>query len=204
MEAAHLIAFNVALLAAWSIPGPAMLYALRTGLASGRSAGIAAGMGLGAVATVWTLAALLGLDTLFTVFPWAYALLKTGGALYLLWIAIATWRAAAQPLEADVPDPARRLWRAARTGALLNLGNPKSVLFAAAVLVVIFPPGLGAGEIALVALNHFVLETLLYAGLALIVSTPAVSRRYLALKAWIDRGAALVMGGLGLRLLWDR
>lgn len=204
MELSHILAFNAALLAAWIAPGPAMLYALRTSLASGRAAGIAAGVGLGAVAALWTLAALLGLDALFAMFPWAYAGLKAGGALYLIWIAVQTWRSAGVPVGTEGPDGARRLGRAAARGALLNIGNPKSVLFAAAVLVVIFPPGLTAGEMAVVTLNHFGLEVALYAALAAVVSTPAVSRRYLALKLWLDRVSAAVMGGLGLRLLLDR
>jgi threonine/homoserine/homoserine lactone efflux protein len=204
MELSHILAFNAALLAAWIAPGPAMLYALRTSLAYGRAAGVAAGVGLGAVACLWTLAALLGLDALFAMFPWAYTVLKVGGALYLIWIAVQTWRSAGAPIDAEGPDTARRLGRAAVRGALLNIGNPKSVLFAAAVLVVIFPPGLTAGEMAVVTLNHFGLEVALYAMLAAVVSTPAVSRRYLALKLWLDRASAAVMGGLGLRLLLDR
>jgi threonine/homoserine/homoserine lactone efflux protein len=204
MELSHILAFNAALLAAWIAPGPAMLYALRTSLAYGRAAGIAAGVGLGAVACLWTLAALLGLDAVFAAFPWAYTVLKVGGALYLIWIAVQTWRSAGAPVAAEGPDTVRRLGRAAARGALLNIGNPKSVLFAAAVLVVIFPPGLTAGEMAVVTLNHFGLEVALYAALAAVVSTPAVSRRYLALKLWLDRVSAAVMGGLGLRLLLDR
>jgi threonine/homoserine/homoserine lactone efflux protein len=204
MELSHILAFNAALLAAWIAPGPAMIYALRTSLAHGRAAGIAAGVGLGAVASLWTLAALLGLDALFTVFPWAYTVLKVGGALYLIWIAVQTWRSAGAPVAADGPDAVRRLGRSAARGALLNIGNPKSVLFAAAVLVVIFPPGLSPAEMAVVTLNHFGLEVALYAALAAVVSTPAVSRRYLALKLWLDRVSAAVMGALGLRLLLDR
>lgn len=204
MEAGHLIAFNAALLAAWIAPGPAMLYALRTALVSGRAAGFAAGVGLGAVASLWTLAALLGLDALFEAFPWAYAALKTAGALYLIWIAWGTWRAAGRPVAEPGADAARHVRRAALNGALLNVGNPKSVLFAAAVLVVIFPPDLGAAEMAVVTLNHFGLEVLLYGALAAAVSTPAMSRRYLAFKAWLDRVSAAVMGALGLRLLFER
>jgi threonine/homoserine/homoserine lactone efflux protein len=204
VELSHILAFNAALLAAWIAPGPAMLYALRTSLAYGRAAGIAAGVGLGAVACLWTLAALLGLDALFAMFPWAYTVLKVGGSLYLIWIAVQTWRSAGAPVGTEGPDTVRRLVRAAARGALLNIGNPKSVLFAAAVLAVIFPPGLTAGEMAFVTLNHFGLEVALYGMLAAVVSTPAVSRRYLALKLWLDRVSAAVMGGLGLRLLLDR
>ena len=197
---AEVAAFNLALLAAWCAPGPAMLYFLKTALSSGRSAGMAAGAGTATAAAMWTLAALLGLDALFALFPWAYGALKLFGAGYLFWIAWTTWRGAGAPIGAD---PAARR-RAFRGGLILNLGNPKAVLFAAAVLVVIFPPDMGAAGIAFVALNHLALELVLYAALAAAIATPTVSRRYLALKPWLDRGAAVVMGALGLRLLLER
>jgi len=195
-----LLAFNAVLAAALLSPGPALLFALRTALADGRASGIAAGLGLGAVAAGWTLAALLGLEAVFTVFPWAYALLKTAGAIYLLYIAFATWRGAK-----DVVGPsARPRGRAFVDGALINLGNPKSVLFAASVLVVIFPKGLGVGDIALIVANHALVEWLFYGVFALLLSGASARRAYLGTKPVIDRGAALLMGALGLKLLLDR
>lgn len=194
-----LLAFNATLFVAWIVPGPAALVAIRTTLAEGRGAGIMAGLGLAAVAALWTLAALLGLEAVFAVAPWSATVLRVGGALYLIWIAWATWRGARAPLPEGRAAGAG--WRAFRRGALVNLGNPKSILFAAAVLVVIFPPGLSSAEVALVVANHLALEAALYALLALGMGTAPVRRAYGRAKAWIDRAAAVVIGGLGLRLL---
>ena len=94
MDAEHLLAFNLALLAAIASPGPALLYALRMTLGGGRAAGIATGCGLAVMAATWTLMALLGLDGLFRLFPWAYTAFKIAGALYLLYVAWTTWRGA--------------------------------------------------------------------------------------------------------------
>jgi len=201
MTALDLLAFNAVLAAAILSPGPALLFALRTALADGRAAGIAAGMGLGAVAAGWTLAALAGLEAVFTLFPWAYAALRTGGAAYLLWIAWGTWRAARLPVAAA---PARPRGRAFLDGALINLGNPKSVLFAASVLVVVFPKGLSATEIALIALNHLAVEWMFYTAFAVALSGAPARRAYVGAKPWIDRAAAVLLGALGLRLLTDR
>ena len=54
MALTHLVAFNIALLAAIASPGPALLMALKTTLGAGRSAGIAVGAGLRLVAALWT------------------------------------------------------------------------------------------------------------------------------------------------------
>ena len=200
MSIEHLLAFNVALLAAIASPGPALLVALRTTLSAGRRAGVAIGCGLGLMAALWTAMALLGLEAVFELFPWAYTAAKVGGALYLLYIAYGMWRGARAAVETTAQPAANAL----RQGFLINLLNPKSVLFAAAVLVVVFPPGLSAIEIGVVVLNHLVVELCFYTGLAFVMSTPAISRRYLQAKLYIDRTASVVLGALGVRLLTDR
>jgi len=151
---AHLIAFNAVLIVSILSPGAAFLMAVRSSIANGRRAGLATGLGLGVMASLWTLAALLGMDALFALFPWAFAILKIGGALYLIYLAVKTWRGADTPVTAAPKAQSR----AFIDGVLVNLGNPKSVLFAAAVLVVIFPPGLKPHEIAFITLNHLALE----------------------------------------------
>jgi len=198
MTTEHLIAFNLALLVAIASPGPALLVAIQTTLSEGRRPGIAIGCGLGLMAATWTLMALLGLDLVFDVFPWAYTVAKIAGALYLIWVAWRIWSSAAEPITGQV----RPRHLAFRDGILINALNPKSVLFAAAILVVIFPPDLSIGETLLIALNHLVVEVLFYSALAMAMSTRATRDRYLAAKVYLDRTAAVVLGAIGLRLLF--
>ena len=197
---ADLVAFNAVLIAAIMAPGAALLYFIKTTVASGRAAGMATGLGLGTMAALWTLAALLGLETVFTLFPWAYTALKIGGALYLIWIAVQTWRQARDPLG-DSPTPHGK---AILSGLLLNMGNPKSMLFAAAVIVVVFPQGLGAIDIAVIVLNHWLLELAFYAIFATLLGPPRARRGYLGLKPVFDRIAATLLGALGIRLILER
>ncbi len=201
MEITHLIAFNIALLAALLSPGPAMLMAMRTTLSAGRRAGILFGLGLGAVAAGWTAAALMGLNVIFQMFPLAYTGLKLAGAAYLIWLAIATWRRAPDPVAETGATPAGN---SVLAGALVNLANPKSVLFASAVLLVIFPPDMTLGGKMIVVVNQFLIEALAYALLAMLLSTGPARKGVLRLKPWLDRITAIVLGTLGLRLLLDR
>lgn len=200
MPLEHLIAFNAVLIVSILSPGAAFLMAVRSSVANGRRAGIATGFGLGLMASLWTLAALLGMDALFALFPWAFAMLKFGGAAYLIYLAVLTWRGARQPITST---PKHR-GRAFIDGFLVNLGNPKSVLFAAAVLVVVFPPNLPARDILIIWLNHLTLEIAFYTGCAFILSAPAARTGYLRAKPFLDRAAALILGGLGLKLLLQR
>lgn len=200
MTIEHLIAFNIALFAAIASPGPALLVAIQTTLKSGRVSGIAIGGGLGLMAAAWTMMALLGLEAVFQIVPWAYAAARIVGAVYLLYIAWGMWQGARSKLEQTI-RPARHAFQ---QGVLINVTNPKSVLFAAAVLIVIFPAEMTLFENAVVVLNHLVIELLFYTALAVGVSTEAVSRMYLRAKVYIDRVAAVVLGALGIRLLLGR
>lgn len=200
MELSHLIAFNLTLLAAIASPGPAMLYFIRTTLSSGRITGLYTVWGLGVMAATWSALAFMGLDAIFTLFPWAFVILKTIGALYLLWIAYQTWKHARSPLG-DAPIPAARAFWG---GVLVNLSNPKSVLFAGAVIMVIFPQGMAISDKVLIVANHLIIELIVGSILVLAFSTKHISAGYLRAKPALDRLAASVLGLLGLRLLLSR
>jgi threonine/homoserine/homoserine lactone efflux protein len=202
MDLTHIIAFNATLLAAILSPGPAMLMSIRASLAGGFRQGFIVGLGLATMAATWTLLALLGLDGIFALFPWAYVTLKIAGALYLIWIAVQTWRNARRPIGDDVQDT--KQGKSFVAGLTVNLANPKSVLFASAVLLVIFPQDITLADKAFVVANHFIVEVICYSGLAMLLSTPAARDSYLRAKTVMDRSAAGVMGTLGLRLLLDR
>jgi threonine/homoserine/homoserine lactone efflux protein len=200
MSLESLLAFNLVLMAAIASPGAALLYFIKTCVSAGRSAGLATGAGLALMACLWTLAALLGLESLFRLFPWAYTALKIAGAAYLIWIAIDTWRHAKAPIGQSARPVGRAFW----SGMLVNAGNPKSVLFAAAVIVVVFPQGLAAPQIAVIVANHFLLEIAFYGLFAFLLSSGPARRRYLDAKPILDRIAAGLLGALGLRLLIER
>lgn len=200
MTTAQLLAFNLTLLAALAAPGPALLYALRQSIAGGFAVGLATGAGLAVMAATWTGAALLGLNAVFALVPWAYLALKTVGAAYLIWVAIQLWRHARDP----VSDSARPGARAFVGGLLVNAANPKSVLFAGAVLVVIFPPDLSLSAKAFIVLNHLAVELVAYALFAACLSSGPARAGYLRLKPAIDRTASVILGALGLRLLFGR
>ena len=202
MEFTHIIAFNATLLAAILSPGPAMLMSIRASLTGGFRQGFTVGLGLATMAATWTALALLGLDGIFTLFPWAYLTLKVAGALYLIWIAVQTWRNARTPLNPEGTTATQG--KSFLSGLSVNLANPKSVLFASAVLLVIFPQDITLANKAFVVLNHLIVEIICYAGFALLLSTPAARDSYLRAKTVMDRIAAGVMGALGVRLLLDR
>ena len=200
MGITHIIAFNIALFAALVSPGPAMICAMQATLSKGRSAGARVGLGLATVAALWVIAALFGLEAVFQIFPWLYVGAKITGGAYLIYVAYKMWKHAGENLREDT----LALKKPFLHGALINLLNPKSALFGAAMLVVIFPPNLTMVEILIIGANQFVVESCFYACIALGFSTKAVSKMYLGAKMCIDRTAAIIIGALGMRLIWSR
>lgn len=147
----HLIAFNIVLLVTVFSPGPAFVVAMQTILCAGRRSGFVLGLGLGTMGTAWLALAILGLDALFQFVPWAYALTKTLGALYLIYVAWRLWLGARSPLE-EAESCTRHVFA---QGILINAANPKSALFAATVFLVIFPKNMTLWDNLTVLLNQF-------------------------------------------------
>jgi threonine/homoserine/homoserine lactone efflux protein len=196
MSIASLLAFNLAILGALMVPGPAFLSLLRVSLTRGRAAGLACAAGLAVASMLWVGAALLGLHALFALVPWAYAALKLGGAAYLAWLAVGLWRGAKTPLA---PAPPGRRSGGFRLGLFVNLSNPKAVFFIAAIFSTVFPVmPRGTAAVALLA-DHFTLELIWYTTATLILTTAPMRAAYLRAKAWIDRASAVVLGLIALR-----
>src|ERR671938_1539233 len=87
-DAAVLLAYSLACFVLFITPGPDMSLFLAKTLTGGRRAGLAAMLGAQAGCCVHTLLAALGLSALLAASATAFTVLKTVGALYLLWLAI--------------------------------------------------------------------------------------------------------------------
>jgi threonine/homoserine/homoserine lactone efflux protein len=72
----------------------------------------------------------LGLGALLAAFPWVFGAIRWLGAGYLAWLA---WKTFRTPLVVTEALPARTA-RAFRDGLIVNLSNPKVILFILALL----------------------------------------------------------------------
>lgn len=126
---AVIVQFAIATLVIALTPGPDMTLFVGRAISHGRSAGFAAMFGAMTGIMVHTMLVALGLSALIVAAPQAFMALKIGGALYLLWLA---WQAirhgsAFKPqTERAAPVPLSRHYI---TGILINLLNPKIILF---------------------------------------------------------------------------
>lgn len=129
-----LFAFFVAALLFAYMPGPALIYTAAQTMARGRRAGFMAALGLHMGGYVHVLAATLGLSALFQLIPVLYTALKIVGALYLVWLGISILRQkSAGSSVTPVAEP-KSGKRAFAESIVVEVLNPKSVLFYVAFL----------------------------------------------------------------------
>jgi threonine/homoserine/homoserine lactone efflux protein len=116
-------------------PGQDTFFILGRSLAGGRSAGIAAALGISAGSVIHTFAAALGLSALLATSPYAFMAVKFAGAAYLIYIGVRALLTRAHGLPGNEPGaPADGRWSAFRQGVLSNLLNPKVALFFLALM----------------------------------------------------------------------
>lgn len=120
-----LLAFIPAGLALNLTPGADMMFCLGLGMRAGPRPALAASAGISAGGMVHVTLAGLGLGAMIAALPWAFDAIRWIGVAYLLWLA---WNALSQTPQNPTTTPMRAA-RAFRQGMLVNLTNPKVILF---------------------------------------------------------------------------
>lgn len=122
-------------------PGPAVLYVVTRTLDQGIAAGLASIAGISTGGIAHALLAAFGVAAAAAAWPLSLIVVQFIGAAYLIWLG---WRRAEGARRAGgVPrgvfsDPIGRIYR---DGVIVNLTNPKTVLFLLAFLPQFVDPG---------------------------------------------------------------
>ncbi|EHS50166.1 Lysine exporter protein (LYSE/YGGA) [Rhizobium sp. PDO1-076] len=123
------LAFSLAILLLALTPGPDMTLWISRSLRDGRSIGLMVLAGTSFGISVHTILVAFGISALIVASPTAFMMLKTGGAAYLLWLAIQAIRHGSNfVVKADGDSEASRL-SAFVNGLWVNLLNPKVIIF---------------------------------------------------------------------------
>lgn len=130
-------------------PGPSMLYVLSRSVGQSRSAGIASAIGLALGGVFLAVATAMGLAKLFEDYPTLVIVLRYCGSAYLLWLGVTMILNARKDakfnLKADEvthKSYSSIVWQ----GVLVELLNPKTVLFFALFLPPFVDIGGGASS----------------------------------------------------------
>ncbi len=184
------------------IPGTGVIYTISTGLVQGRAASVYASLGCTAGIVPHLAATILGLAAVMHTSAVAFQVLKYAGALYLLYVAWATWRdTSAFAVDGSVSRTSA--WGIATKAFLLNILNPKLTIFFLAFLPQFVDPAASQPMAQLLTLSAIFMAMtfvvfVLYGFVAhafrrLVIESAAVQR-------WLRCGFAALFAGLGVKL----
>jgi len=187
------------------VPGPAVLYVAGQGVRHGAKKAVAANLGILSGNAVWFAASAVGLATLIAVAAPVFIVIKWLGVVYLAWLGLCAWRDAVRgtgSLTIARPVPTGlRMWR---QGVLLQLANPKAILFFTALLPQFIDTAHAiAPQVFVLAVTSIVSEFFVlaaYAWLAARGGALLLARPRLARASDAAAGTCLIGAGIGLAL----
>ena len=128
------LAFLGAMAILAATPGPSNLFAIANGMSRGERAVIVGVAGMNTATLIWYVAAALGLGALALAFPQAVKTLIVVGAVYLVWLAVKAVRSGFSA-QGGLGHAAIHASRSAYWDSfLVQIANPKILLFFGAVL----------------------------------------------------------------------
>ena len=182
-------------------PGPGVFSSISSGLHHGFRLGMWNGIGMQLGSLIWVSVVALGLGAILVASETMFNVIKWIGVLYLIYLGVVTWRSRPRTFVEDQDDNAHTAREVFVRGFLVNITNPKGIIFFAAILpqfIDIARPQLP--QYVILAATTFVVDVaIMLAYTALAARVLGVMRNEQHLK-WVNRtlGGTFVAAGVAL------
>ncbi|WP_423192756.1 LysE family transporter [Cupriavidus sp. H18C2] len=202
--------------ACWVIavsPGSGAVLSMSHGLSYGLKKTSTTILGLQTGLVIILLVAGGGLGALLLASEQAFLVVKTIGAMYLIYLGVQQWRARVETAPADAPGGQPGTVRVAgmsrrrrfATGLLTNVTNPKGIIFMVAVLPQFIDPGHPlAIQLAILAATMCCVDLIVMHGYALLASRMQGLFRNARAVRWQNRFFGGVLVAVGTALFFVR
>lgn len=167
-------------------PGAAAMTIMGQSAANGPLRAGAGILGVAVANTTYFGLSAVGLTAALIASPGLFAVIKWGGVAYLLWLGVRALLASGGALLAAQKTSEKPVWRLFRQGYLIEIANPKALLY------------VGAALPQFLDLNRPAMPQFVIMGAATFVIDCTIYGGYAILGAAFARGA---MGGTGMRVL---
>lgn len=183
-------------------PGPAVLYVLSSALRSGAQRSVASSLGILTANTVYFGLSATGLGALLIASYQLFFAVKWIGAAYLVFLGLKALLGRTQVLGAANPASVEtRSGRLFGGGIVLQLSNPKALIFFTALLPqFIDPKSAVAPQVAILAVTSVVLEFFILLGYGVAAGKATELARRPRYAAWTNRAAGTLLIGAGVGL----
>ncbi|MEO8409871.1 MAG: homoserine/homoserine lactone efflux protein [Propionivibrio sp.] len=162
-------------------PGPGAAVTMSSGLRYGYASALRTIFGLQSALMIQLAIVAVGLGALLTASVVAFDIVQLLGAAYLIWLGIQKWRAV--PEEIDPQQVRSTKSRLFFEGLLVNLTNPKAIVFIAALTPQFIDPARPqAPQFLIMAVTMCSVDTIVMSGYALLATR---------LRGWLQSTRAL-------------
>ncbi|HAT1642265.1 TPA: LysE family translocator [Raoultella ornithinolytica] len=202
----HFLTFGLIALGMVLTPGPNMIYLISRSICQGKRAGLISLGGIALGFVFYMLCAAFGITAFVFAIPYAYDLLRFGGAAYLLYLA---WQAiktgGSSPFSVkDLPvDAPKKLFM---MGFITNLANPKIAIMYLSLLPQFIQPGHGSVLSQSLALGCVQISISLMVNAVIVIVAGSIAGFLSSRPSWIKAQRWLmgtVLAGLALKIAFE-
>ena len=200
--------FLIAITLLTMTPGADTMIVIRNTLRGGAKDGLVSSLGICSGLFVHATLSAVGISAILLYSATAFMLLKTIGALYLLWLGFHSFRSfwnAKKMQQKVVEKKPFSFWISLQEGFLSNVLNPKAVIFYMAFLPQFISHEHSAlAQSLFLALIHFIIATI---WLGLLIYTIVSANSFITKKSVrqsLDAISGVVMIALGIRLFLEK
>ena len=182
-------------------PGPGVFSSISSGLHHGFRLGLWNGVGMQAANLVYVAVVALGLGAILLASETLFSIVKWLGVIYLIYLGVVTWRAKPIGFEDSRDDSAHGAREIFVRGFLVNITNPKGIIFFAAI----FPQFIDVAR-PLLAQYLILGATTFVTDLAIMMGYTALAAKAFAVMRepdhlrWVNRGLGGMFVAAGVAL----
>jgi homoserine/homoserine lactone efflux protein len=186
-------------------PGPAVIYVMSQTARCGWQAGLRGIVGIQIGNVIFFLCIAFGLVTLLTAITNAFVFLQIAGAAYLLYLGFriiisSLQRTRQKSIPAD--QPRERMGDYVLSGVLVQLTNPKALMFVSALVPQFIDPARQlVFQIGILLSCTITIDAVVLGSYVLLADRGSHALRHTAVLRWIECAFGVALVGLGVRLL---
>lgn len=181
-------------------PGPGVFSSIRSGLHHGVKLGAWNAVGMQVANVIHVVIVAVGLGALLLASETLFTIIKWLGVAYLIYLGVTTWRAEPKGFI-DEPDSQTTVREVFLHGFLVNLTNPKGIIFFVAVLPqfidVTRPQAL---QYTILAITTFAVDLVIMIGYTALAARVLRVMKDESRLRWINRGLGGLFVATGLAL----
>ncbi|MFO7724085.1 MAG: LysE family transporter [Oceanipulchritudo sp.] len=186
-------------------PGPDIFLVVLNSLRHGWRVGVATTFGILSGVSLHIILGISGISYLLTQGPLLRGLIPAAGGGWLVYLGLKgllqSLRKPATPLAAEAaPGAGLSGGRAWLEGLMVNLLNPKALLFFLSLFSVMIGPDVTLSLRILAGAVMILVQALAFSLVAFLIDRPFLKKRWIPLQTWLERGvsALLLLLGLGI------